>query len=122
MEINDHDDARLHSDTKERNVTDCHSEAEIVVKQPLQEQPSTHRIDATGAGWVYEYAIVDKSGKHSLADLRSLQDWHLRYALETVPELPKSPVSAASSGSIKYNSTRTNCLPTAFRFLQSSTK
>jgi Cu(I)/Ag(I) efflux system membrane protein CusA/SilA len=40
--------------------------------------------DATGAGWVYEYAIVDKSGKHSLADLRSLQDWHLRYALETV--------------------------------------
>ena len=41
--------------------------------------------DATGAGWVYEYAVVDKSGKHSLADLRSLQDWHLRYALETVP-------------------------------------
>jgi Cu(I)/Ag(I) efflux system membrane protein CusA/SilA len=41
--------------------------------------------DATGAGWIYEYAIVDKSGKHSLADLRSLQDWHLRYALETVP-------------------------------------
>jgi Cu(I)/Ag(I) efflux system membrane protein CusA/SilA len=41
--------------------------------------------DATGAGWVYEYAIVDKSGKHSLADLRSLQDWHLCYALETVP-------------------------------------
>src|ERR1700747_2916671 len=41
--------------------------------------------DATGAGWVYEYAIVDKSGKHSLADLRTLQDWHLRYALETVP-------------------------------------
>jgi Cu(I)/Ag(I) efflux system membrane protein CusA/SilA len=41
--------------------------------------------DATGAGWVYEYAIVDKSGKYSLADLRSLQDWHLRYALETVP-------------------------------------
>jgi copper/silver efflux system protein len=41
--------------------------------------------DATGAGWVYEYAIVDKTGKYSLADLRSLQDWHLRYALETVP-------------------------------------
>ncbi len=41
--------------------------------------------DATGAGWVFEYAIVDKSGKHDLADLRSLQDWHLRYALETVP-------------------------------------
>jgi Cu(I)/Ag(I) efflux system membrane protein CusA/SilA len=41
--------------------------------------------DATGAGWVYEYAIVDKSHRHSLADLRSLQDWHLRYDLETVP-------------------------------------
>ena len=41
--------------------------------------------DATGAGWVYEYAIVDKSHRHSLADLRSLQDWRLRYALETVP-------------------------------------
>jgi Cu(I)/Ag(I) efflux system membrane protein CusA/SilA len=41
--------------------------------------------DATGAGWVYEYAIVDKSGKQNLADLRSLQDWHLRYALENVP-------------------------------------
>jgi Cu(I)/Ag(I) efflux system membrane protein CusA/SilA len=41
--------------------------------------------DATGAGWVYEYAIVDKSHTHSLADLRSLQDWQLRYALETVP-------------------------------------
>jgi Cu(I)/Ag(I) efflux system membrane protein CusA/SilA len=41
--------------------------------------------DATGAGWVYEYALVDKSRLHSLADLRSLQDWNVRYALETVP-------------------------------------
>jgi Cu(I)/Ag(I) efflux system membrane protein CusA/SilA len=41
--------------------------------------------DATGAGWVYEYALVDKSHTHSLADLRSLQDWNIRYALETVP-------------------------------------
>jgi Cu(I)/Ag(I) efflux system membrane protein CusA/SilA len=41
--------------------------------------------DATGAGWVYEYAIVDRSHTHSLADLRSLQDWYLRYQLETVP-------------------------------------
>ncbi|PYK02585.1 MAG: CusA/CzcA family heavy metal efflux RND transporter [Verrucomicrobia bacterium] len=40
--------------------------------------------DATGVGWVFEYAIVDKSGKHNLAELRSLQDWHLRYALESV--------------------------------------
>ena len=41
--------------------------------------------DATGAGWVYEYAIVDRSQKKSLADLRALQDWYLRYQLETVP-------------------------------------
>ena len=41
--------------------------------------------DATGAGWVYEYALVDRSHQRSLADLRSLQDWYLRYQLETVP-------------------------------------
>jgi len=41
--------------------------------------------DATGAGWVFEYAVVDRTHTQSLADLRSLQDWHLRYALETVP-------------------------------------
>src|SRR5258707_2745857 len=40
--------------------------------------------DATGVGWVYEYALVDDSGKHNLAELRSFQDWHLRYALESV--------------------------------------
>src|SRR5438876_228957 len=34
--------------------------------------------DATGVGWVFEYALVDKTGKHSLADLRTFQDWHLR--------------------------------------------
>ena len=41
--------------------------------------------DATGVGWIYEYALVDKSGQHDLADLRSLQDWYLRYPLQTVP-------------------------------------
>src|SRR6184192_4094413 len=41
--------------------------------------------DATGAGWVYEYALVDHSHQRSLAELRSLQDWYLRYQLETVP-------------------------------------
>ncbi len=40
--------------------------------------------DATGVGWVYEYTLVDESGKHNLAELRSFQDWHLRYALESV--------------------------------------
>jgi copper/silver efflux system protein len=41
--------------------------------------------DATGVGWVYEYALVDDSGKQDLAALRSFQDWHLKYALESVP-------------------------------------
>ena len=41
--------------------------------------------DATGAGWIYEYVVVDRSHQRSLADLRSLQDWYLRYQLETVP-------------------------------------
>ena len=41
--------------------------------------------DATGVGWIYEYALVDRTGQHDLAALRSLQDWHLRYELQTVP-------------------------------------
>src|SRR3989441_82141 len=41
--------------------------------------------DATGAGWVYEYVVVDRSHQRSLAELRSIQDWYLRYQLETVP-------------------------------------
>src|SRR6266576_3973346 len=40
--------------------------------------------DATGVGWVYEYALVDDTGKHDLAQLRSIQDWNLRYALASV--------------------------------------
>src|ERR1700730_5023738 len=47
--------------------------------------------DATGAGWVYEYALVDHTHKYSLADLRALQDWHLRYQLETVPGVAEVP-------------------------------
>ncbi|HEX5819533.1 MAG TPA: CusA/CzcA family heavy metal efflux RND transporter [Gemmatimonadales bacterium] len=41
--------------------------------------------DATGLGWVFQYAIEDRSGRHSLAELRALQDWNLRYALTAVP-------------------------------------
>ncbi|MBN8531209.1 MAG: efflux RND transporter permease subunit, partial [Alphaproteobacteria bacterium] len=40
--------------------------------------------DATGVGWVYQYALVDKSGKHDLAQLRALQDWFLKFELATV--------------------------------------
>jgi Cu(I)/Ag(I) efflux system membrane protein CusA/SilA len=41
--------------------------------------------DATGVGWIYEYALVDRSGRLDLSELRSIQDWHLRYELQTVP-------------------------------------
>ncbi len=41
--------------------------------------------DATGVGWVFQYALVDRSGRHGLEELRALQDWNLRYALESVP-------------------------------------
>ncbi|MDP2924389.1 MAG: efflux RND transporter permease subunit, partial [Candidatus Omnitrophota bacterium] len=41
--------------------------------------------DATGVGWVFQYALVDESGKQSLADLRTFQDWYLRYYLQSVP-------------------------------------
>jgi Cu(I)/Ag(I) efflux system membrane protein CusA/SilA len=41
--------------------------------------------DATAVGWVFQYALVDRTGKHNLAELRSLQDWFLRYQLESVP-------------------------------------
>ncbi len=41
--------------------------------------------DATGVGWIYEYALVDRTGSNDLAGLRSLQDWFLRYELQTIP-------------------------------------
>ena len=41
--------------------------------------------DATGVGWIYEYALVDRTGQHDLAQLRSIQDWFLRYELKAVP-------------------------------------
>ena len=43
--------------------------------------------DATGVGWIYQYALVDKTGKHDLAQLRALQDWTLKYELKTLPNV-----------------------------------
>ena len=43
--------------------------------------------DATGLGWIYEYALVDRTGQHDLGQLRALQDWFLRYQLKTVPNV-----------------------------------
>jgi len=43
--------------------------------------------DATGVGWIYEYALVDRSGQHDISQLRALQDWFLKYELKTVPDV-----------------------------------
>jgi copper/silver efflux system protein len=53
--------------------------------------PATARTalgpDATGVGWIFEYALVDRSGRHDLAELRSLQDWFLKFELKSVPNV-----------------------------------
>ena len=51
--------------------------------------------DATGVGWVYEYALADRSGRHGLDELQSLQDWTLRYALQSVPGVAEVASTAA---------------------------
>ena len=43
--------------------------------------------DATGVGWIYQYSLVDRSGKQDISQLRALQDWFLRYELKTVPDV-----------------------------------
>ncbi len=58
--------------------------SQVAGRLPAQANPELGP-DATGVGWVYSYALVDRSGKHDLAQLRSLQDWFLKYELQTVP-------------------------------------
>lgn len=57
--------------------------SQVTSKLPLDARPELGP-DATGVGWVYEYALVDRTGNHDLAQLRSLQDWFLKYELQTV--------------------------------------
>ena len=45
--------------------------------------------DATGVGWVYIYALVDRSGRHDISQLRSLRDWFLKYELQSLPGCPE---------------------------------
>ncbi|OUS10299.1 cation transporter [Gammaproteobacteria bacterium 54_18_T64] len=54
--------------------------------------------DATGVGWIYIYALIDKTGKHDISQLRSLQDWFLKYELQTVPGVSEV---AAVGGMVK---------------------
>src|ERR1035441_6401562 len=58
--------------------------------------------DATGVGWIYEYALVDRSGKMDLSQLRAYQDWFLKFELKTVPNVSE----VASIGGIDRKSTR----------------
>ncbi len=58
--------------------------SQVQSRLPPEAKPSLGP-DATGVGWVYEYALVDRTGHHDLSQLRSLQDWFLRYELKTVP-------------------------------------
>jgi Cu(I)/Ag(I) efflux system membrane protein CusA/SilA len=59
---------------------------QIQSRLPPQARPALGP-DATGIGWVYEYALVDRSGRHDLSQLRALQDWFLKYELKTVPNV-----------------------------------
>lgn len=43
--------------------------------------------DATGVGWIYQYALVDRTGQHDISQLRALQDWFLKYELKAVPNV-----------------------------------
>jgi copper/silver efflux system protein len=58
--------------------------SQITSKLPKGVNPSLGP-DATGVGWVYEYVLVDRTGKHDLGDLRALQDWFLKFELKTIP-------------------------------------
>lgn len=58
--------------------------SQVASKLPPDARPELGP-DATGVGWVYEYALVDRSGGHDLSQLRSIQDWFLKYELQTVP-------------------------------------
>ncbi len=58
--------------------------SQVQSRLPAQARPALGP-DATGVGWIYEYALVDKTGRHDLSQLRGLQDWFLRYELKTLP-------------------------------------
>src|SRR5688500_6962776 len=59
---------------------------QVQARLPTQAKPALGP-DATGVGWIYQYALVDRSGRHDLGDLRALQDWFLKYELKAVPDV-----------------------------------
>lgn len=58
--------------------------SQVSTQLPPDARPSLGP-DATGVGWIYQYALIDRSGSHDLSQLRSIQDWFLKYELQTVP-------------------------------------
>lgn len=66
--------------------------------------------DATGVGWIFEYALVDRSGRHDLAELRSLQDWFLKYELKTLSDVAEV---ASVGGVVKQYQIQVNPLKLA---------
>ena len=92
----------------------------VSARLPVGRHSLTLGPDATGVGWVYEYALVDRSGKHDLAELRSIQDWHLRYELQTVPGVAEvasvgGTFASIRSRSIPISSPLTACRSTHVR-------
>ena len=71
--------------------------SQVIPRLPRAAKPALGP-DATGVGWVYEYALVDRSGKHDLSQLRAIQDWFLKYELRTVPGVSEV---AAVGGMVK---------------------
>ena len=71
--------------------------SQVIPRLPRAAKPALGP-DATGVGWIFEYALVDRSGKHDLSQLRALQDWFLKYELRTVPGVSEV---AAVGGMVK---------------------
>ena len=59
---------------------------QVQSRLPAQAKPALGP-DATGVGWIYQYALVDRSGRHDLGELRALQDWFLKYELKALPNV-----------------------------------
>ena len=74
---------------RHRHLLGAQPRARVPVQDPAAAARRACRTelgpDATGVGWVFQYALVDDSGTHSLAELRTFQDWNLRYRLQSVP-------------------------------------
>jgi Cu(I)/Ag(I) efflux system membrane protein CusA/SilA len=62
---------------------------QVQSRLPAQAKPALGP-DATGVGWIYEYALVDRSGRHDLGELRAIQDWFLKYELKALPNIAEA--------------------------------